>query len=79
MIGVDRWLDNDSKIIFLAPSGMRYADIQQRIAAEPTQEVLVAAHRDIWHAVLCAAVAALVAFAAMDCVATSLVIESAPS
>jgi len=78
MADVDEWLNSASKITLEASSGTRVAAIQQRIAAEPTQEVLVARH-DVWRAVLCAAVAALVAYAAMDRVATSLMVKTAPT
>ncbi|WP_115678351.1 CnrY/NccY family anti-sigma factor [Cupriavidus neocaledonicus] len=78
MADVDEWLNSASKTTYVASSGTDIAEIQKRIAAEPTQEVLVARH-DVWRAVLCAAVAALVAYAAMDRVATSLVVETGPT
>ncbi|AMR77960.1 MAG: NAD+ synthetase [Burkholderiaceae bacterium] len=78
MADIDEWLNSASRIIRKASSETDIAEIQRRIAAEPTQEVLVARH-DVWRAVLCAAVAALVAYAAMDRVATSLVVRTGPT
>ena len=78
MADIDEWLNSASRIIRKASSETDIAEIQRRIAAEPTQEVLVARHA-VWPAVLCAAVAALVAYAAMDRVATSLVVRTGPT
>lgn len=78
MADVDEWLNNASRVTLEASSNTHLAEIEQRIKTEPAQEVLAARH-DVWRTLLCAAVAALVAFTAMDRVAASLLNKTTPT
>ena len=78
MAGVDDWLRNAREVTQKASEGLDARAIQHRIAAEPTQAVLVARH-EIWRAVAYAAVAALVTFAGTNQVASIVLDKPGPT
>ncbi|MCK4125512.1 CnrY/NccY family anti-sigma factor [Ralstonia pseudosolanacearum] len=65
MANLEEWLSDAAKITRKTSSAASVARIQQRLATEPAPDVLVARY-DAQRAMLCAAVAALVAFTAID-------------
>ncbi|QUP52910.1 CnrY/NccY family anti-sigma factor [Ralstonia syzygii] len=65
MADLEKWLADAAKITNEAPLPANVARIQQRLAAEPAPDVLVARY-DARRAMFCAAVAALIAYTAID-------------
>jgi hypothetical protein len=78
MADLDQWLADAARITHEAPSAVSTARIQQRLAAEPAPDVLVARF-DARRAMLCAAIAALVAFTVIDRVATAVLNKPGPT
>lgn len=78
MANVDDWLADAAKVTNEASEIVDVRGIRYRIAQEPTQTVIAARH-DVWRSILCAAMAALVAFTVIDRVGTGLVTKSSPT
>ena len=78
MADVEEWLTHARKVTQEASIGVDVTSIQECISAEPAQRVLVA-RRDAWRSICCAAFAALVAFAAINRVATIMLEKPAPT
>lgn len=76
MAHLDKWLADAAKITHKAPSPANAARIQQQLAAEPAPDVLVARY-DAGRAMLCAAIAALVAFTVIN--RAAIVVRSKPA
>jgi len=78
MADIDSWLENAKKVTHEASSDLDISGVQRQIRREPAQMVLAARH-DLWRAVVCAALASLVAFTAIDRIAGGLLEKPQPT